>query len=335
MQNRKQTAAALVTAGILLISPARAGEMTHEKIKDPKPQASSPFFSVKSGKVAQIRSSNFTTPSESLEAIKDIIANEEPGSPLSLTLSKALEVIYANIEREGKSQGSRSITLKEALAAIKVIFDQFFNTEACQNPENIQYIFYKPVLGSPFEVPYAAINFTGAISEPGHYYGDLPQNEVGGVVFLFNPPTPDMEIFFNSKSLKWFSFDLNSLSNASEVQALTVSFISGQGSFLCDRFIDPTVGISSFENSGHLKVYPNPALHDGEIRLQLSLPSRSNVKIEIFNSIGQLVYAGKVLVEPGDKEIVVPLSGLARGVYFIKASGDGQKEFGNQKIVIQ
>jgi hypothetical protein len=143
-----------------------------------------------------------------------------------------------------------------------------------------------------------------------------------------------MENFFNSKNLKWFRFDLSSLSNAWEVQALTASFVSGQGAFLFDRVIDPSVGISSFENSGHLKVYPNPALHNGTIRLQLSLPSRSNVKIEIFNSIGQRVLEGKTLVEPGDKEISVPLNGLAGGLYILRAS-DGEKTLGTQKIVIQ
>jgi len=334
MQKEKKYAAALALAsGIFLIGTA-ASAQAHTKIENQKLQMSNPFYIPNSEKVAQICSSKPATPKEALAAIKDIIANEEPGSPLSLTLSKALEKIEANIEREGKSQGSRSITLKEALAAIKVIFDQFFNTEACPNPENVQYIFYKPVLGSPFEVPYAAINFTDATNEPGHYYGDLPQSEVGGVVFLFNPPTPDMENFFNSKNLKWFWFDLSSLSNASEVQAITASLISGQGGFLFDRFIDPTVGLSSFENSGNLNVYPNPALRNGSIRLQLSLPSRSNVKIEIFNTIGQLVYTGKALVEPGDKEISVPLGGLASGLYILKAL-NGDREIGTQKIVIQ
>ena len=234
----------------------------------------------------------------------------------------------ANAEKVAQTRGSKSVTPGEALAAIKTEFNVFFNNENYANPENVQYICDSTVLGSTFKVPFAAINRV-------HYYGYVTAEEVKGGVILITPPTEAMVEFFTSKNLKWLYINPENMINPGEVQMFVGSFIISDLTYLYDLNSDPYLGISSIKPALR-KAYPNPIQHDGTIRLQLSLTSRSNVKIEIFNSIGQLVFEGKTLVEPGDKEISVPLNGLASGLYILKASdADGKKEFGNQKIVIQ
>jgi len=216
------------------------------------------------------------------------------------------------------------ITYKQADSLVMAAFHECFNTENDPVEKN-QYIRNDSVLNSPFTVLAAALNGV-------HYEASVSPSELAGVVILLDPPSQAQIEFFASKKLAWACMDWQNAYSPELFYAEVGVKILDLGCYLWD--LNPTVSINEPGAQKSLKAYPNPALHDGEIRLQLSLPSRSNVKIEIFNTIGQLVYTGKALVEPGNNEIVVPLEGLASGLYILKAL-NGDREIGTQKIVIQ
>lgn len=70
-------------------------------------------------------------------------------------------------------------------------------------------------------------------------------------------------------------------------------------------------------------VYPNPAR--SEARLDLVMAKASTVDIEVYNMLGQRVlsrFSGKLL-GAGPHEVVLDVSGLAAGSYFIRATSDG------------
>jgi len=65
--------------------------------------------------------------------------------------------------------------------------------------------------------------------------------------------------------------------------------------------------------------YPNPFNSSTTVRLQLD--SKSDLSIDIFNILGQMVHTEKRLnYEPGDYSISLNLTGYPSGVYFIKIS---------------
>lgn len=75
----------------------------------------------------------------------------------------------------------------------------------------------------------------------------------------------------------------------------------------------------------NIKIYPNPA--KDFINIELA-PNSKNLQIEIFNTMGQSVYAMHTMA---NHSVQIPVSGFAKGIYFIKLvskSGEnGVKKF--------
>lgn len=75
-------------------------------------------------------------------------------------------------------------------------------------------------------------------------------------------------------------------------------------------------------NELHFDIYPNPAKEIINIRFYQNNFGKAN--INIFNSLGQLVYSNDIMAEGGVEEIVVPVENLRDGLYFLRISnGDG------------
>ncbi|NVO03678.1 MAG: T9SS type A sorting domain-containing protein [Bacteroidetes bacterium] len=76
-----------------------------------------------------------------------------------------------------------------------------------------------------------------------------------------------------------------------------------------------TVGIIGIEN-GSLSVFPNP------FNNQLIIDGQENANFEILNSIGQVVYTGKI-----EGKTIIETSNFAKGVYLIKLEGETKIDF--------
>jgi len=85
-------------------------------------------------------------------------------------------------------------------------------------------------------------------------------------------------------------------------------------------------GISTLINTTEIKTYPNPTTG----KLAVSLSNANISTIEIFNLIGEKIYAQNVNQE---KSIEIDISNTSGGIYFLKVS-DGVKVY-TSKIVLQ
>ena len=96
-----------------------------------------------------------------------------------------------------------------------------------------------------------------------------------------------------------------------------------QAGYAAVRIIDTTisrVGVATVSgNSGSLEVYPNPASQSATVAL--NLVAADNVKFEVYNMAGQLVYSMPAeMRNPGTSRTLIDLSTFATGDYFVKVS---------------
>jgi len=96
-----------------------------------------------------------------------------------------------------------------------------------------------------------------------------------------------------------------------------------QAGYAAVRTIDTTisrVGVVAVNgNSGSLEVYPNPASQSATVAL--NLVAADNVKFEVYNMAGQLVYSMPAeMRNPGTSRTLIDLSTFATGDYFVKVS---------------
>jgi hypothetical protein len=78
----------------------------------------------------------------------------------------------------------------------------------------------------------------------------------------------------------------------------------------CRTIGDPDVGINAVVADEHINYYPNPTT--GIISIN-NLPLKTTVRIEIYNCLGSIVYASKII-----EQATINLSSLPYGLYFAK-----------------
>lgn len=87
-------------------------------------------------------------------------------------------------------------------------------------------------------------------------------------------------------------------------------------SFFCN-----IIGINEVESDHLISIFPNPS--NDEIHLTLDdVNQNENFTLRIFNSIGQCVYSSQMKFTGSKNDLVIPLEGWARGVYFLSVSTD-------------
>lgn len=84
-------------------------------------------------------------------------------------------------------------------------------------------------------------------------------------------------------------------------------------------------------NVKNMDLYPNPA--NGQAILTLDLLQNENVKICIYNTIGQLMKETNTQAISGENKIDLDLNGLASGVYMVKVNAG--KTTSTKKIIVQ
>ena len=71
-----------------------------------------------------------------------------------------------------------------------------------------------------------------------------------------------------------------------------------------------------------VKIYPNPAPR--EFRISLKNPSHDKLNIQLLNVLGQTVYQKEFRTPGSDELIVVSVSSLPKGVYWLRLSSNGK-----------
>ncbi|HOZ30289.1 MAG TPA: T9SS type A sorting domain-containing protein, partial [Bacteroidales bacterium] len=90
-------------------------------------------------------------------------------------------------------------------------------------------------------------------------------------------------------------------------------------------------GIVENNNFASYHIYPNP--NNGLFYMEFSIPFTQEIKIEVFNNLGQQVYAISKSYSSGYNIQTIDLSGLAKGVYLIKNNIGGK--LNTNKIAVE
>jgi hypothetical protein len=99
-----------------------------------------------------------------------------------------------------------------------------------------------------------------------------------------------------------------------EVATLT---LQSAGVMLTQGFQQPETTASNFVPNavGNMRVYPNPAV--GKTKIDFDLLTDGKVIINLVNNAGQIVHSSSVTSLAGKIEYVMPLNGLASGMYHV------------------
>lgn len=99
-----------------------------------------------------------------------------------------------------------------------------------------------------------------------------------------------------------------------EVATLT---LQSAGVMLTQGFQQPELVASNFVPNavGNMRVYPNPAV--GKTKVDFDLLTDGKVIINLVNNAGQIVHSSSVTSLAGKIEYVIPLNGLASGMYHV------------------
>jgi hypothetical protein len=100
---------------------------------------------------------------------------------------------------------------------------------------------------------------------------------------------------------------------------------------LDDITITDVTSVNDLQLGNELTLYPNPTT--GMVNLSLDLNADGQVNVEVFDISGRMVYSDSENVIGGKINKAIDLSGLDKGVYFVKVK-TASTEF-NQKLTIQ
>ena len=94
-----------------------------------------------------------------------------------------------------------------------------------------------------------------------------------------------------------------------------------------------TSGVADFQsnNNINLLIYPNP--NNGKFYISFENPENTDGTLEMYDMIGQLVYAENIYLKAGEKTHSVSLNNDLKGIFFIQFKTSGR--IFNQKIVIE
>ena len=98
--------------------------------------------------------------------------------------------------------------------------------------------------------------------------------------------------------------------------------------YLDDINLTFVTGINELLNGGRVSIYPNPTT--GKVTINTSSLNSDKLKIEIFDAIGKIDFIKEVKLPAN--EVAFDLSGLNKGVYFVRVS-NGEENF-TRKLVL-
>lgn len=135
-------------------------------------------------------------------------------------------------------------------------------------------------------------------------------------------------IFTPTNANQWRAETIN-LNNYLTRPALLVKFeaFSNQGNnlYLDNINLSLTTGLNTVNRALDFSLSPNPARSLATVNF--SMAKQQAVQLSVLDAQGRIVYAfDEASVLPGDHQLFVPVSGLAKGIYLVRLQGeDGQQ----------
>ncbi|RPI41559.1 MAG: T9SS C-terminal target domain-containing protein, partial [Bacteroidetes bacterium] len=106
----------------------------------------------------------------------------------------------------------------------------------------------------------------------------------------------------------------------SETVTLTVLDGSGNQVYMVDINLNESTGLPE-KDVPAISLYPNPATD--VIHLQLGTSVYRDIRVEVYNSLGQRMITEKFSGNHSSQEILLPVSALDHGIYFVRLTGSG------------
>lgn len=134
------------------------------------------------------------------------------------------------------------------------------------------------------------------------------------------PQTFTQSYTFTSGTVSQNSY---TLWNADINEVTLIAFVQNVAnrSILQGAMSDIVTGLNEVENEAGLMVFPNPT--EGLVNIGVDLPSATNLKMNVYNVVGELVFSANQGVGAGRQMHTLDLSELANGTYMINIQGEG------------
>jgi hypothetical protein len=115
-----------------------------------------------------------------------------------------------------------------------------------------------------------------------------------------------------------------------EVEDYSISIVGNAAFALNENNIDPKEEITSQIEEETLLVYPNPA--STFVTLQLTSQQDEVRILNVYNTMGQLIYSTKLVVTPGTTTTTLETDNFINGIYIIELKGNSSNQL--EKIII-
>jgi len=115
------------------------------------------------------------------------------------------------------------------------------------------------------------------------------------------------------------------ISNASKLSATAVSSTLSSGSSTLNA-VTNDIGVKESSLNSHIVVYPNPS--NGQITIKQFDKNQTADLIEIYNTVGQLVFTKKI-----NSMTATVDTNLSKGIYFYSLSNSASQTFKNKLII--
>jgi len=139
--------------------------------------------------------------------------------------------------------------------------------------------------------------------------------------------------WFPSSASQWRTDNVNMNAYAGQanvmVKFVTISDYS-QNIFLDNINLSGTTGINTVQNLANFSVYPNPA--STEANVTVSLVKSENVSVNVYNSIGALVFSENKAMPAGDNSVTINTAAFAKGLYNVTISTN--QESSTKKLIV-
>lgn len=150
-------------------------------------------------------------------------------------------------------------------------------------------------------------------------------------VVLLAPPGYDSYLWNTGDTLKSIVVRGNKFSPGTYLFKIIVSMYGCETSDSVKVTIKNAQGVSENEMNQRVRIQPNPA--HSEVAVQFTGNSAREYNFELTSVEGKCVLKTKIRYDGGKDKVLIPLTGVEQGIYFIRISGD-QLEFTGKLIVI-
>ncbi len=139
-------------------------------------------------------------------------------------------------------------------------------------------------------------------------------------------PSAETFVSHTNNALKKSTVTVNSNSFTISLPPLSITAVILKG--------QTAIGIKeTADNNFNSILYPNPVLSGQNVFINLSEEKVTDLKVELFNTLGELVYS-TIYAGTSTGKVEIPCGNIPQGIYFVKLSSSNKKQWTSRLIKI-